>query len=134
MTIPTAADLAARSDLLPIDEIADRLSEALQGVLKHSRGATVTLAIKVAHDDKTGAVACSYQVKAKRPVRPNRNEEVIGEEMLVFTLRPDAEGQMELEDALGDTVERLHQNLKRHGASMTVRGPDGRSVTVGAKD
>jgi uncharacterized coiled-coil DUF342 family protein len=32
-----------------------------------------------------------------------------------------------------DSIKNLDRNLKKHGATMTIKGPDGSSATIGAK-
>lgn len=98
--LPTSDDLQRRDGLVPTAEICDRIAEALRGVAQHHRDASVTCGFKIHFDSKTGIIDVSCAVKAKRPVKAERNEEVLGEELGLFLLRPDEQGQLRLEDAL----------------------------------
>lgn len=92
-TLPTASDLYVRPDLIPLDEIADRLAEAIRGTDKFLRKSTVTVSFGVTFNVDLQRLEITTAVKSKRPVKEDRNEEVIGEEGFVFAIKKEIPGQ-----------------------------------------
>ncbi len=96
MRLPTAKDLHSRDDLVPVAELADRIAEAIRAVEKHERKAVVTLTYNVDYDQETEKLSLRCAIKDKRPVRSNRNEEVLGEPSTVFAISRQDPGQQAL--------------------------------------
>lgn len=97
-SLPTPEDLVERRDLIPMDDFADRLAEAIGAVAKHKRKATVTMSFGISWDEGFCLLEVHAAVKSKRPVKPQRNEEVIGDEVRVLCLKQDETGQTAIDD------------------------------------
>ena len=93
MITPPATELISRENLVPAVEIASHLADAIAATARFQRGSTVTLTYKTEWDENTERLYVRAQVKSKRPVRPNRNEEVIEESDTIATFKEEIPGQ-----------------------------------------
>ena len=99
MKFPNANELAALPSLVPVVEVIERLDEAMRSVEKFHRNATLTVTYKITYDDEVQRLYVSSTVKSKRPVRTDRNEEVLGEDTPVLVLAEDIPGQQLIDEA-----------------------------------
>src|SRR4051812_43933049 len=99
MKLPSARELNNREDLVPKTDLADRLAEAIAATEKFKRKSVVTITYNVDWDEEQEKLSLRAAVKAKRPVKPNRNEEVLGEVETIFVIANQVAGQQRLPDA-----------------------------------
>ena len=98
MNFPTTEELLALPSLVPREEIAERLDEAMRAVDKFKRTATVTLTLKISYDEDFQTIDVVGTVKSKRAVRVNRREEVESEEFPVLSIKEEIPGQTRIDE------------------------------------
>lgn len=99
MPIRTNPSLIEKIDnLFQHTEIAEALLECLKATEKHERKASVTVTYKCGWNEDHTAIDLSVAVKSKRPVRVDRNEEYLGEDVFVCSFRDDDARQQKLGD------------------------------------
>lgn len=144
MHLPTAFDLRLRENLVPTDEIIDHLVPCLHAVEEYERKATVTVTYAVSFDQELQKLTVETSVKSKRPVKVDRNEERLGDGIVIFAAARVIPGQQRLpgteRDAALEQGKKLvadlratNDKLEAQGASVTLETKDGHKVTIGKR-
>lgn len=95
--IPKPHEIAKIEGLLPIDTMIDKLIENIKGTEKHARGSVMTVNYRARWDENHDAIELSVMVKSKRPTRTDRNEEFLGEEIILCHFRDEDAAQQRLD-------------------------------------
>ena len=90
---PTEDELVKRPGLAPLPDIAERLAEAIRATAQYQRKSTVVVTYGIQWDEEVMTLRVGVAVKSKRPVMVKRNEEVIGDEEVLFEIGKDPPGQ-----------------------------------------
>ncbi len=105
--IPSDIELMMLPDLVPKQSIIDHMLECINTTDKHQRKSTVTVTYEMEWDEENQRQSVFVKLKSKRPVRSDRNEEIIGDRGLVFSIGNDVPGQqrMDMDGLRGVSVE-----------------------------
>lgn len=91
--IPSDIELMMLPDLVPKQSIICHMLECINATDKHQRKSTVTVTYEMEWDEENQRQSVFVKLKSKRPVRSDRNEEIIGDRGLVFSIGNDVPGQ-----------------------------------------
>ncbi len=117
-------------------DLAELIAKGVTATAMHTRPSVVNLILKIARNpDEPRLIEVLAQEKLKSPKSKFSDMTSWDEVDSIAVFRTDEDPSQEhlpgTDRAVADAINGLRDNLKKHGASMTIKSPGGNSVTIG---